>query len=69
MFIDAIVLAQFAIQWKCVTIGAQVQAAMSVETREIATPLIAKWIKEFSHTKTALLNILSQPVLTNWSQN
>ena len=41
-FIDAIVLAQFAIQRKCVTIGAQVQAAMSVETREIATPLIAK---------------------------
>ena len=46
MFIDAIVLAQFAIQLKCVTIGAQVQvqAAVCVETREIATPLIAKWI-------------------------
>ena len=46
MFIDAIVLAQFAIQWKCVTIGAQVQvqAAVCVETGDIATPLIAKWI-------------------------
>ena len=42
MFIDAIVLAQFAIQGKCVTIGAQVQAAVCVETRDVATPLIAK---------------------------
>ena len=42
MFIDAIVLAQFAIQRKCVTTRAQVQAAMCVETRKFAQPLIAK---------------------------
>ena len=44
MFIDAIVLAQFAIQGKCVTFGAQVQvqAAVCVETGDVATPLIAK---------------------------
>ena len=42
MFIDAIVLAQFAIQGKCVTFGAQVQAAVCVETRDVAGPLIAK---------------------------
>ena len=42
MFIDAIVLVQFAIQRKCVTCVAQGKAAMSVETREFVTPLIAK---------------------------
>ena len=42
MFIDAIVLAQFAIQRKRVTTSAQLQAAMCVEKRKFAKPLIAK---------------------------